>query len=105
MPTWSLMFRCKSGAPLFDELRPIDYLVALRSLTSIGPVRGALEMRDYGRWLVHHLPATVTNLEGEICVVVVDRRIPLVEPANLHPQRPSDHQASRRDVVDLAYIV
>ena len=93
------------GRPLRLELRPVGHLVLLDPAALVGAGGLALEVDDPGRRLVVDAAACGAHGEGEVGVLVIRRRVALVEAAELAEERRRHREAGARAVVHLPQVV
>ena len=91
--------------PFLAELFLILYLVLLYPGIKIGTVTHPLEMKYLGQGLIYHFIPGVTCGESNIRILVVGRRVAIIETAQLLPQVMANQQAGAGNIITLLEIV
>ena len=92
--------------PFFLQFLRILHLIPLQAASiHIGSIGNTLEMDYLRERLVYHPVAGLSHLEGQIRVFAVCRGKPLIETADLLPERIRQQDRGARDIVHILHIV
>ena len=89
-----------------EQRRPLGHQLGAvsdqKKATEMGRRALTLEVRQLGAGFVHHAVTAVQQGKTQIHVLVVGRKVPLIETSDLVPSLAVDQQTVRRDVVHVA---